>query len=300
MDFIRKALVGGCRLDGRQIDDPPRITVEPLVSAVAHGSCRVTFDDTVVVTTVTLCILYINHPSICEYIYSSAYTPDAMQFTVTAPLKNTPDEGSIEITVGSSFTLEDTEVSQKRDERMAYVLELLEFQRQRFDRRLLCILPGQFVWNVKLHSSIVQRGGSVADAISVAIIAALRTASIPNLHVLMRDEWAGTRSGSNVKVRLAEGYNLNIQNLALQIPVCVTVACVADTHVWAVTQEEAECADGFLTVAVAQDGSCVGVRAIGSCLPMPIIAGLVEKSCKIGLYQHQQIARAFEMTSGHK
>ncbi|GFE54063.1 exosome complex component protein [Babesia ovis] len=267
MDFIRNALAANCRLDGRRLDDQPRILLEPNVSAVAHGSCRVTLDDTLVITTVT--------------------------FSVTAPEMDRPDEGNIEITLGSPFTLEDQEISQKRDERMAHILELLLFQKQNFDRRLLCILPGQFVWTMRVHTTVLQRGGAVPDAISIAIIGALRTVSIPNLQVMVRDELEGSRTGRNIRVRLSEGCNLNIEKLAMQIPVCVTVARIGDCHVWSVNQEEAACADGYLMVAVAPDGSCAGMRAVGTAFSLSALPPLIEKARQIGLYQHQQIVQSF-------
>lgn len=55
MDFIRNAIAANCRLDGQDLDAQPKLSVELNVSAVAHGSCRVTLGDTVVITTVTVC-----------------------------------------------------------------------------------------------------------------------------------------------------------------------------------------------------------------------------------------------------
>ncbi|GBE60527.1 exosome complex [Babesia ovata] len=214
------------------------------------------------------------------------------QFSVSAPSKDSPDEGTIEITLASPFSLEDAEVSHKRDERWERTLEWLQFQRQRFDRRLLCILSGQFCWAVRLHSTILQRGGAFLDAISIGMVTALRTARIPNVQVLIRDELERSLRGTNVRVRLAEGHNLDLQKIALQLPICVTVAKIADYHVWAVTHEEATCADGFLTVAVSPEGRCIGMTAAGSCFQVPSIATLVEKACRVGVSQHQYILSA--------
>ncbi|GIX63043.1 exosome ribonuclease PH [Babesia caballi] len=223
---------------------------------------------------------------------SRPHYPHTVQFAVSPPAKDAPDEGNVEIALVSPFTLEDQDVSQKREERLEHLLEALQFQRHRFDRRLLCILPGQFAWTVRFHSTVVQRGGATVDAASIAMIAALRTAQIPNVQVVMRDQLELARRGANVRVRLAEGYNLDVQRLVQQMPLCVTVAQIAGCHVWAVTLEEAACADGFLTIAVAPDARCLGLRATGSCFPLPAIATLVARACEVGLLQHQQLARA--------
>lgn len=266
MDFIRNAVASNCRLDGRQLDTQPSLHIEPQVSAVAHGSCRVTLDDSVVITTVT--------------------------FGVTAPSRSAPDEGILEITLGTPFTLEDTEISQSREECMEKLLEMMLFHTNKFDKKVLCILPSQFVWSLKVHSTILQSGGTVMDAISIAILVALRTASIPNVDVIVRDEMDRSKHGNNVRVKVAEGYNVDMNKLAMQLPVTVTVEQIAGFHVWGATKEEAECSDGTLTVSVAPDGKCRGIKISGSCFDIQGIEELASKSCSIGTIYHRQAEQA--------
>ncbi|KAK1443520.1 PNPase/RNase PH domain containing protein [Babesia gibsoni] len=266
MDFIRNAIASNCRLDGRQLDAQPDLQIEPHVSSLAHGSCRVTLDDTVVITTVT--------------------------FALTSPLPDAPDEGILEISLGSPFTLEDPEISQNREECTEKLLEMMQFTASRFDKRLLCVYASQFVWSLKVHSTILQKGGTPFDAISIATLVALRTASIPNLDVILRDEMERSKSGTNVRVTVSEGYNMDMKKLALQLPVCVTATQIAGVTVWGSTKEEAECSDGCLTVAVAPDGKCLGMKVNGSCFSLPCIGEISTKSCNIGMIFHQQAEQA--------
>nr|BAN65594.1 conserved hypothetical protein [Babesia bovis] len=213
-------------------------------------------------------------------------------FHVTSPNTNTPEEGNVEITLGSPFTLEDSDISQKRDERMAHILEMLQFHKPIFNRKLLCILSGQYVWTMRIHTTVLQRGGGVMDAVSVAVICAMLTVSVPNIRGVIKDELESSRTATNVRLRTMEGYNTDIEKLAREIPVLVTVARIGESHVWSVNQEEAACADGFLTVAVFPNGHCAGIRAVGASFPLSVIPSLIAKARTIGLYQHQQITTA--------
>ncbi|KAK2196821.1 bifunctional Exoribonuclease [Babesia duncani] len=219
MDFQKNGIALGYRLDGRRLDDHPALVIVPNVSENSHGSCQVYLDDCIILTTANLAIV--------------------------PPNERSPDEGIIDITIDSPGCVENVEEIKEKDILIETLLENWQFQNFKLDKTQLCILKSEFVWHIKLHTTVLQRGGSLLDAASIGILSTLRSLTVPAVEVMIKDDMESAVYSSNLKVMLSTGYNLHLNAIFRELPICATVGRIGTRHVWGITKEEEACADGY-------------------------------------------------------
>lgn len=156
--LVRQVVERGKRVDGRQMDRYREISFEINYVKSAEGSARVKIGDTEVVA--------------------------GVKIEQGEPFSDTPDEGVL--MVGAEFVPlasphfeagppgEDAvEVSRVVD-RAIRESKVVDFKK-------LCITPGEKVWMVYVDIDVMDYGGNLIDACSLAALAALLHAKVPKL-----------------------------------------------------------------------------------------------------------------------
>ncbi|KAF8072975.1 EXOSC7 [Scenedesmus sp. PABB004] len=124
------------------------------------------------------------------------------------------------------------------------------------DLAALCLLPGKVAWVVYVDALVLNDGGNVLDALSIAARAALGLTRVYKVELTM-DE------GEDPEVELSgerEAAPLDVS----AVPVIVTVSQVGARSVVDLSLEEEPCAAAALSVAVNSAARVVGVTKSGA------------------------------------
>ena len=155
-EYLLSILDKKIRIDGRELEDYRDITLEYDVSKHAEGSARVKIGDTEVIVGVKL--------------------------EVGSPFSDKPDEGTI--IVGAEFlTLANPEFESGppgvQSIELSRVVDRGIRESKALDFKKLCIKEGEKVWLVLVDIYIINDAGNLQDAASLASLAALSKAKIP-------------------------------------------------------------------------------------------------------------------------
>lgn len=104
---------------------------------------------------------------------------------------------------------------------------------------------------------ILECGGNLFDAISMAIKAALFNTRIPNVRVTAVD-------GGEPELELSDDPYDGQQLILDNVPLLVTLSRIGNHVVVDTTLEEEACSSSNIVVAVAPDGTVTALRTIGS------------------------------------
>jgi len=153
-DFINR----GKRIDNRRLDEYREIAIEKNAIATAEGSARVKIGNTEVVA--------------------------GVKFGVGEPFPDTPDEGvlivSTELVPLASPEFESGPPGEESIE-LSRVVDRAIRESKTIDFKKLCITLGEKTWMVFVDIDVLDDDGNLIDASSLAAIAALLTAKLPQL-----------------------------------------------------------------------------------------------------------------------
>jgi exosome complex component RRP42 len=129
-------------------------------------------------------------------------------------------------------------------------------------RRALCLIPGKKCWVLHVDTLVLDSGGSLFDAASLAVRAALRTALLPRVRVVPGE------ADDEDEVEVDEGALSGVEGAA-GAPVAVTLTLLGrgdgrGVHVADASSDEAACAAAAVTVGVSGAGRACGVVSGGS------------------------------------
>lgn len=136
-------------------------------------------------------------------------------------------------------------------------------------RRDLCLIPARKCWVLQIDTLVLDSGGSVCDAASLAVRAALRTTLLPTVRVIPGE------ADEDDDVEVDEGILSPLLSASLA-PVAVTLTFLGDERVSAhgrkrehdsyvadATSAEMACASMVVTVGVDASGKACGTVAAG-------------------------------------
>uniref|UniRef100_A0A6B2E7S1 Ribosomal RNA-processing protein 42 n=1 Tax=Phlebotomus kandelakii TaxID=1109342 RepID=A0A6B2E7S1_9DIPT len=113
-----------------------------------------------------------------------------------------------------------------------------------FDLRSLCILKHFQCWKLYVDILILECGGNLFDAVSLAVKAALFNTKIPKVSAVQVD-------GGNVELELTDDIH-DCKRLSIErVPLLVTLCKIGDHSVVDPSAEEEECASAKLVVGVS-------------------------------------------------
>ncbi|XP_063706180.1 exosome complex component RRP42 [Culicoides brevitarsis] len=112
-----------------------------------------------------------------------------------------------------------------------------------FDLKTLCILPRTYCWKLYIDILILECGGNLFDAVSIAVKAALFDTKIPNVTPVELDK------GNTELVLSDDIYDCSRLDVT-KVPLLVTLCKVGDDCIIDPTAEEEECKIASLVVGV--------------------------------------------------
>lgn len=228
--YITHGVQDDLRNDGRNCEDYRHIDLEVGIIAHTHGSSRLRIGNTELLI--------------------------GVKVELGKPLPNLPDQGTVEFHVDCSPNATPQFQGRGGDELSAIITSLLTRaynNKAAIKLEKLCIIPGQHCWVMHVDVLILECGGNLLDAVSVAVMAALYDTSVPKLTVTQGDE-------GEVEINLPDD-PLDSESLnTTYCPMFITLSKIGQRHIVDATAEEEACCLASLTMAVTKNGRCMALR----------------------------------------
>ncbi|CAH0546206.1 unnamed protein product [Brassicogethes aeneus] len=256
--FVLHGVEENFRIDGREREDYRPMELETSIVSHAFGSARLRLANTDVLV--------------------------AVKIEVDIPFPEKPNEGKIEFFVDCSANAT-PDFEGRGGEDLAIELSnslSTAYQSSRaFDLSKLCILKGRKCWKIYVDILLLECGGNLFDAVSLAVKAALWNAQLPLVKSVHVD---GNNIEMDVSEELYDCQKLDIKNA----PVMVTVCKIGDYCIVDPNQAEEKCSVGSIVVAVSGDRlSTVLQTGAGSLHPTTLV-----ESMKLGHTVGQRLNQA--------
>lgn len=154
------------------------------------------------------------------------------------------------------------------------------------DTRKLCVMPGNFCWNIYADIMVFNGGGNLLDAISIGVRSAALTAVLPRVDIVkevtIQDGEEEIDDNENVVIKLSveeDPYNTvpipDAKNLAL----CLSCGLISGRLVADPTTDEEACSTAIITAAISPEGAVVGLTKTGSSLcNTSVVARMVRRA----------------------
>ncbi|MCH8003633.1 MAG: exosome complex protein Rrp42 [Nanoarchaeota archaeon] len=223
-EHIIKLFEANTRLDGRELDEYRKISLDVDVINTAEGSARVLLGETDVIV--------------------------GVKVEVMEPYPDTPDQGSI--MVGAELlplSNPDFELGPPGQEaiELARIVDRGIRESKCLDFKKLCIKEGEKVWMIIIDIVTINDAGNLPDASALAAIAALKNMKFPEYKDDKIDYKKKTSKGLDLK----------------DIPLSVTVIKIGDKFIVDPDSDEEKAIDARLTVASLSDGTLCAMQKGG-------------------------------------
>ncbi|XP_066147804.1 exosome complex component RRP42 [Euwallacea fornicatus] len=231
--FILHGVAENFRIDGRDREGYRPMEIETDIVQHAFGSARLRLANTDVLV--------------------------AVKIEVDTPLPEKPFEGKIEFFVDcSANATPDFEGRGGEDlaVELSNILSSAYGSYKTLDLRKLCILKGKKCWKLLVDILILECGGNLFDAVSLAVKAALYNTQVPKIQAVNVD-------GDNVEIEVSDNVfdceSLDITNAPVLVTVCkIGECCIVDPSLG-----EEQCTVGSVVVSVSGD-SFSTITSIGT------------------------------------
>ncbi|BFI75174.1 exosome complex protein Rrp42 [Sulfurisphaera ohwakuensis] len=223
-ESILNALERGIRLDGRKNSDYRPISITLNYAKKAEGSALVKLGDTMVLAGVKL--------------------------EEEEPFPDTPNQGNLVVNVELLPLAYETFEPGPPDENaieLARVVDRSLRDSKAVDLSKLVIIPGKKVWTAWVDVYVLDYGGNVLDACTLAAVAALYNTKLPKVEI----------EGDNVKIIKEE--KTDVTPIAYPV-VTVTVAKIGKYLVVDPSLDEESIADVKISFSYVHDGRIVGMQ----------------------------------------
>lgn len=240
--FILHGVQENFRVDGRGREDYRPMELETDIVAHAYGSARLRLANTDVLVTVKM--------------------------EVDTPLPERPKEGKLEFFVDCSANATPDFEGRGGEHlavQIANTLSAAYLSPVAFDLRKLCIVNGRKCWKFFIDILILECGGNLYDAVSLAVKAAIWNTQIPHIKKIDID---GNNIELSVSDELYDCHRLDVTNAPVMVTVCkIGEKCIVDPN-----QAEEQCSVGSVVVSVSGNKfSAVLQTGTGSLHPLTLI-----------------------------
>ncbi|XP_012575977.1 PREDICTED: exosome complex component RRP42 isoform X3 [Condylura cristata] len=221
------------RVDGRGCEDYRCVEVETDVVSNTSGSARVK----------------LGHTDILVGVKAEMGTPKLEK----------PNEGYLEFFVDCSANATPEFEGRGGDElgtEIANTLYRIFSNKSSIDLKSLCIHPREHCWVLYVDVLLLECGGNLFDAISIAVKAALFNTRIPRVRVLEDEE--GSKD-----IELSDDPYDCIRLSVEHVPCIVTLCKIGCRHVVDATLQEEACSLASLLVSVTSKGVMTCMRKVG-------------------------------------
>ncbi|KAL1517595.1 hypothetical protein ABEB36_001336 [Hypothenemus hampei] len=221
--FILHGVAENFRVDGRDREGYRPIELETDIVQHAFGSARLRLASTDILASVKI--------------------------EIDTPLPEKPFEGKIEFFVDCSANATPDFEGRGGEQlaiELANILTSAYSAPQTLDLRELCILKGEKCWKLYVDILVLECGGNLYDAISLAVKAALFNTQVPKINNMTID-------GENVDIDVSENLldcrRLNVKHAPILVTVCkIGEHCIVDPSL-----EEEQCMMSSVVVAVSNN-----------------------------------------------
>lgn len=237
-EYIEAGAACGVRGDGRGMLDVRPVTLETSMLPTASGSARVR------IGTVTDLLV-------------------GIKAEVVEPAVDAPDEGVLSFTVECSSLASPDFVGRGAADLNAELSQLLTrlyaSPATRGLRQGLSLIPGKKCWILHVDALVLDSGGNLFDALSIAVRAALCVCVLPNVVVI-----AGEADDDD-EIEVDEDVFALLPH-ARDAPVAVTLSSLGGRSLYIAdsTSEEESCAKAAVTVGVNLSGHACGAVSGGT------------------------------------
>lgn len=244
--FILHGVQDNLRNDGRTKHDYRPIELELDIVTHANGSARVRVANTDVLV--------------------------GVKTEICAPTLDKPDQGKIEFFVDCSANATPEFEGKGGDDLATEISNFLASSydsSQSFDLRPLCILKGVQCWKLYVDVLVLECGGNLFDAVSLAVKAGLSNTMVPRVETVAMD-------GGNVDLQIS-GDPYDCWRLETTgIPCLVTLTKIGEHFIVDPTAEEEECSMASVVLAVTEDGRINSIckTGVGSLHPHSLTEAL--------------------------
>ncbi|GLH08754.1 Exosome complex component RRP42 [Gryllus bimaculatus] len=263
--FILRGAESNFRVDGRKRLDYRPMELETDVVSHASGSARLRLANTDVLV--------------------------GVKTEIDTPFPGRPNEGKLEFFVDCSANATPAFEGRGGEELGTEISNSLSRAYQSsyaFDLTTLCILPGQQCWKLYIDILILECGGNLFDAVSLAVKAALHNTRVPLVTAAAMD-------GAQVELHLSddpfESKRLDVSG----VPCLVTLCKIGDHCLVDPTAEEEVCSTASIVLAVSENAFITSVfkAGVGSFLPQTLHETFKEGQ-EIGIELNEALKAALE------
>jgi exosome complex component RRP42 len=243
--FVLHGVEENFRIDGREREDYRPMELETNIVAHAFGSARLRLANTVVLV--------------------------AVKLEVDAPFPEKPREGKLEFFVDCSANATPDFEGRGGEDLAVEISNCLASaykSPQVFDLTKLCILKGHKCWKIFVDILLLECGGNLYDAVSIAVKTALWDTRIPLVRSVTVD---GSNIDMDVSDELHDCQKLDVSGAPIMVTVCkIGEQCIVDPNV-----AEEQCSVGAVVIAVSRDKfSTVLQTGSGSLHPQTLLESL--------------------------
>ncbi|EDO34904.1 predicted protein [Nematostella vectensis] len=231
-EFIISGAEQDYRSDGRSCEDYRYFEVETGIVSNTSGSARLRLSDTDILV--------------------------GVKAEIGEPNLLTPGCGRVEFFVDCSSNASVEFNGRSGDDLAADLMRSLDrtySNKSAIDLSSLSIIHGQQCWVLYVDTLVLECGGNLYDALSLAVKAALYNTRIPNVTV--------SSDGGEVELEISDDPYDCHQLPPDQMPIIITLSKIGGRHVVDASQSEELCSDCHLLVAVNSCGNVCGQQKIG-------------------------------------
>ncbi|XP_076469813.1 exosome complex component RRP42-like [Babylonia areolata] len=203
------------------------------------------------------------------------------------PKPDQPDAGRLEFFVDCSANAT-PEFQGRGGEELATAITNLLYRAYSsstvLDVSSLCLLPGKYCWVLYVDVVLLECGGNLFDAASIAVKAAIFNTKIPS--VVVRKEEGGEEIELDVTDDPYDAKRVNVS----AAPTIVTVSKIGHNHAVDASQKEEACCLARLMLAVTESGSVAAVVKEGQgSLDPDSITEMMQVGHKVGKQVNQKL-----------
>jgi len=204
----------------------------------------------------------------------------AVKVELGIPDEDAPDCGKLQFAVECSPSAArefEGRGAEELNGELAGLLQRIFDNKSALDLKKLCIIPGQRCWILYVDALVLDSGGNLIDAISIASKAALFNTKIPKINLVPGEH-------EQMEIEIDDESNEWTRIDTENIPICVTLTKIGSRHIVDATLEEELCINARLTIAINKKGNVCSIQKGGSGgLDPSLLHDMMLSAKKIGL-----------------
>ncbi|XP_059147747.1 exosome complex exonuclease RRP42-like [Physella acuta] len=155
------------------------------------------------------------------------------------------------------------------------------------DFHSLCVLPGQHCWLLYIDVLLLECGGNLFDAVSIAVKAALFNLRIPSVTM--------TKDEGGVELDVSDDpYDFKRLDIT-GAPVIITVNKIGHFHVVDASEKEEACCLARIVLGITEKGTITAMKKEGSgSLDADSISDMMESAKKVGMELNKCLLKALK------